>query len=60
MRVLASSFQGFKFLSVSRTANRVAHSVAKEALKLCSELNFDVIPGFLAALVQSERLQFYE
>ena len=57
MKVLVNNFQGFKLLYASRSANQAAHCTAKEALVLNSITNFDVIPGFLVAVVQSEKFQ---
>ena len=57
LRFLASFFQGVKLLYVSRSSNKVAHSAAKEALRVDHVMNYDVIPGFLIEVVQSEKLQ---
>ena len=57
MRILASCFQGVKLLYVSRSSNKAAHCAAKEALCLNHVTDYDFTPGFLIALVQSEKLQ---
>ncbi|CAM0872492.1 unnamed protein product [Alopecurus aequalis] len=57
MRALANQLQGFKLLYVSRASNFAAHCTAKEALGLHSVINYDSTPGFLVAILQSEKLQ---
>ena len=57
MRSLVISFQGFELLYPSRSLNRAAHLTAKEALHSNTIINHDVVPGFLIAILQSEKLQ---
>ena len=54
MKKLCASFQEVKLLFISRNANKVAHRCAKEALPVLDSFRFDVIPGFLADIIQSE------
>ena len=56
MRSLVRFFQGVQLRYVSRSANRVAHSAAKEALSSEFVINFTVTPGFLMDLVHAEKL----
>ena len=57
MKALVSSFQGFSLVFARRECNKAAHVCAREALSI-NNLNtvYDVTPGFLVDLVQSDRL----
>jgi ribonuclease HI len=54
MKGLCSSFQEVKLLFLGRDANKAAHMCAKEALSVVDFVRFDVIPGFLADVIQSD------
>jgi ribonuclease HI len=54
MKVLCENFQEVKFLYIGRDANKVAHRCAKEALSVVGSVRFDVMPGFLADVFQSD------
>jgi hypothetical protein len=51
---LFSSFQEVELLFLGRDANKVAHPCAKEALSVVDFVRFDVIPGYLADVIQSD------
>jgi hypothetical protein len=50
----SQNFQEVKFLYIGRDANKVAHRYAKEALSVVGSVRFDVMPGFLADVFQSD------
>ena len=54
LKELSSSFQEVKLLFLGRDANKAAHLCAKEALSVLDFVRFDVIPGFLTDVIQSE------
>lgn len=54
MKEFCSNFQEVKLLFLGRDANKVAHRCAKEALSVLDFVRFDVIPGFLTDVVQSD------
>ena len=61
MKSCISTFQGFSFSFVRRTANKAAHACAREALSLGSpDMLYETAPGFLIDIIQSNRLSSYE
>lgn len=54
MQMMCKNFQEVKLLHVGRDANNAAHKCAKEALSVVNFIRFDVIPGFLTDLIQSD------
>lgn len=61
IRELAAVFQGFKLLYGNRQCNGVAHLTVKEALDIDNTvLYYDVIPGFLLSILQTNMPSLYE
>lgn len=55
IRELTVAFQGFKLLYASRLCNGAAHLTAKVALDIENNVtNYDVIPGFLVCMLQTD------
>jgi hypothetical protein len=61
MKVIVSNFQGFSFHFARRKANKAAHVSARAALSISTlDVIYELIPGFLVELVQSDLLPLME
>jgi hypothetical protein len=54
MKEICSRFQEVKLLHIGREANKAAHCCSKEALSIVESVYFDVMPGLLTDIIQSE------